>query len=615
MHQHDWLDDIRWLAVVQGVLLALTVQVLATMLVLAPLGIGLDWTAVVVVELSVAAGAFACAWLARQAALINGLVVACGSALVSLSATALTQPDELTISSVLFLFGSFALMGLAGGLIAGQLRRFAFVRGDRAVPDITKYVGRRRSSNLCVDDRYPRAAYSEPRDVSGAGGRAVRRTHALRALVAFAGRLGRGRAVAAADLDLRAGESRWRGYQAWAVYRTGARLARSLPGAAGGLQRRRCLRHHWHRAAPSFTALCDRLRPLSRARCACHWRACSGGRVTMIASTQADVRQAAFLAAKPAGISLASPQVAVVVDAASELDPALIAQHTIQVLPREALIDGKPTTLDAGRTLHASCWQSLPRRCVLQPHAFGALAQYYSALLASGMHVLALVPSAQINYVSQQSRAARSILLAGLPQTASATLPLAVYEVGIVGASFAFLVEAAARGAAQGMTLTQLLTFLDRLQPTLQSFYLTGLQGPIAALRHPTRASGVARFGIQQLWELDHSSRRFVCRARGTIAAQLFAPDGPFAAAEASQVSVYKSRLLDHVNLGRAAAQRPALIAPPGGLGLMQSFPSGCVELALLPDDNHINYILDVIQRIDRPASPRLRGILAKGGF
>jgi hypothetical protein len=47
----------------------------------------------------------------------------------------------------------------------------------------------------------------------------------------------------------------------------------------------------------------------------------------------------------------------------------------------------------------------------------------------------------------------------------------------------------------------------------------------------------------------------------------------------------------------------------------MSCFPNGCIELAALPDEAHIEYILDVIRRIDRPAAQSARGILKRGGI
>jgi len=122
MYQQDWLDDLSWSAILAGVLLALGLQVVLTFALLRPLNLSLGWPAVVVVEWCVAAGAFITGWRARQAAVFNGLVTALISAVISLAATVVRTPIAINIWSLLFLFGSFATMGLMGGLIAGQVR-------------------------------------------------------------------------------------------------------------------------------------------------------------------------------------------------------------------------------------------------------------------------------------------------------------------------------------------------------------------------------------------------------------------------------------------------------------------------------------------------------------
>lgn len=122
MYQRDWLDDLRWGAIGMGGALALLLQVALTLIVLQPLGIAPTWTAAALVELCIALGAFAAGWRARHAAVINGLAAALAGAAISLIATALRAPREISVLGILFLFGTFALMGTLGGLLAGRLR-------------------------------------------------------------------------------------------------------------------------------------------------------------------------------------------------------------------------------------------------------------------------------------------------------------------------------------------------------------------------------------------------------------------------------------------------------------------------------------------------------------
>jgi hypothetical protein len=328
-----------------------------------------------------------------------------------------------------------------------------------------------------------------------------------------------------------------------------------------------------------------------------------------------DCREIAFTpileAAKPAS----QQQVAIVVDACAELDPTFIARYGLHVMPRTVRVDGQTMTLGPQRTLHHSCWEQPPRRIVVQPYALGELAQFYGAILDRGLNVLALHPPTLMDRMAQQARTARSILLAG-PSSATEVAPrVAVQEIIAVGVVFAFLVEAAARGAAQGMALPQLLTFLDRLQATPRGYYITGMRGPVRQMRNKLRQAGVAPFGAEQVWELDYTSKRFVCRARVKRATLLFEPQQLLADVAPTHIRAFNTQLLTRLNAQRAKAEQEPLPVQPGGLSLMSCFPNGCIELAALPDEAHIEYILDVIRRIDRPAAQSARGILKRGGI
>ena len=122
MYQHDWLDDLQWGAIALGTALAVALQVIVTFLVLRPFDLTLEWSAVVLVELCIAIGAFMAGWRARRGALVNGLITALVSAIISLAATLLRTPGALSLASVVFLFGTFATMGVLGGLAAGRVQ-------------------------------------------------------------------------------------------------------------------------------------------------------------------------------------------------------------------------------------------------------------------------------------------------------------------------------------------------------------------------------------------------------------------------------------------------------------------------------------------------------------
>ncbi|MGQ9893293.1 MAG: TIGR04086 family membrane protein [Roseiflexus sp.] len=122
MSRSDWLDDMHWGAVALGVAIALAMQVAITLLLLNPLAITLSWTAVVLVELCIAAGAFVSGWRARRAALLNGLMAGLISAVISLLATVIQTPAQVDMLNVLFLFVTFGVMGLLGGVLGGYIR-------------------------------------------------------------------------------------------------------------------------------------------------------------------------------------------------------------------------------------------------------------------------------------------------------------------------------------------------------------------------------------------------------------------------------------------------------------------------------------------------------------
>jgi hypothetical protein len=121
MYQQDWYDSIRWNAVLLGVALAITLQILVTFLIIIPLNLSFDWSAVALVEGCIAAGAFICAWQARGAALINSVTSAMLCATISLIMTTVRAPADLNLWSIIFLFGTFGIVGALSGLLAQRM--------------------------------------------------------------------------------------------------------------------------------------------------------------------------------------------------------------------------------------------------------------------------------------------------------------------------------------------------------------------------------------------------------------------------------------------------------------------------------------------------------------
>jgi hypothetical protein len=329
-------------------------------------------------------------------------------------------------------------------------------------------------------------------------------------------------------------------------------------------------------------------------------------------------RHTLSLLSEPSAAPLADTarrQVVVVVDACCDIDPAAAASLGILILPRAARADGRAITLSSEQTLHASCWPRA-QRIIPEPHALGTLAKIYERVLRDGLSVLAMHLPGRLDGTTRVALAARSILLAGRVSAAEPAPRIAVYEPAAVGQNFAWLVAAAARGAAAGLALHQLLTLLDRLQAAQRSVYLTGVRGPLERTRRPGRAARVARLGREQLWALDPADGLFVCQARGwDLARMLFRDGGPLHGVRPTAAYVYNTRLVERVNAGRAQAQLPPLEVHPGGLSLAPLFPGGCLEIAAFPDEEQIAHIADVIRRIDRPREDAPRGVRERGGI
>lgn len=310
-------------------------------------------------------------------------------------------------------------------------------------------------------------------------------------------------------------------------------------------------------------------------------------------------------------------KVVVVVDACCEIDPSVAESLGILVMPRTVKVDRQTLTLDAELTLHHSCWSQPPRQITPAPYTLGELAQAYTQVLGAHMSVLALHPPGRLDGTVRVALSARSILLAG-QQGAREQMPrVAVYELGAIGLSFTFLAEVAARGAAEGMTLQQLLTLLDHAQSAIACYYLTSKVGPVEALRKPVQGKHGGRSGNEQVWELDRfGGGLFACHARSrNLGRDLFGAGGMLAGDEPTTVRSSDQRFLDRINVARGQQQLPPLEAEPGGLTVRRYFPRGCIELALLPEGFDISRIIEVIRRVEQPSSAQTHSLHHRGGI
>ncbi|NOK62381.1 MAG: hypothetical protein GFH27_549293n115 [Chloroflexi bacterium AL-W] len=310
-------------------------------------------------------------------------------------------------------------------------------------------------------------------------------------------------------------------------------------------------------------------------------------------------------------------QVVIAIDAYCEIAPHIAQQLGIVVIPRMAKVDSQQVILNAEQTLHHSCWTQPPRRVVPALHTLGGLAQSYEQVLNEGLSILAIHQPLRFDDAVHFALAARSILLAGPQSTREHPPRVAVCELGAVGAGFEFLVQIAARGAAKGMTLQQLLTLIDRTQSMLKSYYVTTRSGPIANTRSATRLPKNSLRGTEQIWELDQSADGlFTCLSRSRHALQeLFSPEGLFGNQDPNIVRTNNTRLLGRLNKVRALMQKAPFEIDPGGLAFTSIFPHGCIELTVLPNESEINRIVEIIRRIDRTVPALVRGLRQRGGL
>lgn len=315
----------------------------------------------------------------------------------------------------------------------------------------------------------------------------------------------------------------------------------------------------------------------------------------------------------------ASPrrQVVIAIDAYCEIAPTVAQQLGIVVIPRMTKIDNQQVVLNAEQTLHHSCWTQPPRRVVPALHTLGDLAQSYERVLNDGLSILAIHQPLRFDDAVHFALAARSILLAGPQSTREYPPRVAVYELGAIGAGFEFLVQIAARGAAKGMTLQQLLTLIDRTQSMLKSYYVTTRNGPAPNTRSTKRLPKGSLLGTEQVWELDQSAGGlFSCLSRRRHALQeLFGPEGLFEDQEPHIVRTNNARLLERLNKARVLMKKEPFEVEPGGLAFTAVFPRGCIELTVLPNESEINRIVEIIRRIDRTVPAPVRGLRQRGGL
>lgn len=211
----------------------------------------------------------------------------------------------------------------------------------------------------------------------------------------------------------------------------------------------------------------------------------------------------------------AQQRVVIVVDASCELDPEFLKEAGVLVVPRVVGTRQQTYTLDANQTLHHTCAAHIPHSIAYQSSTISDIAHLYEQTLSNGMSIVSLHLPESLDNTVCSARMAAKVVLAGTKHLTTTAPRIAICELAAVGLRFSFLVQAAAYAAREGLSLPQLVTFIECLQKEIHSYYVTGIHGPIKTMRHSWRPKGVSRWGREQLWEYDIPAKKLICSARG----------------------------------------------------------------------------------------------------
>lgn len=313
--------------------------------------------------------------------------------------------------------------------------------------------------------------------------------------------------------------------------------------------------------------------------------------------------------------SAVQQRVVIVVDASCELAPEFIKEAGVLVIPRVVGTRQQTYALDTDQTLHHICAAHIPYSVDYQSSTISDIAQLYEEILANGMSVVSLHLPAALDDTVQSARMSAKVVLAGTKHLTTTAPRIAVCELAAVGLRFSFLVQAAAYAAREGLSLPQLVTFIESLQKEIQTYYVTGIHGPIKPMRHSWRPKGVARWGREQLWEYDIPSKKLICSARGKITQTLFQKNGVLDETMSPTVCAHHPKLFDRMNVARTKLSLPTITPQPSGISLLRCFPQGCVELHVFPEATHLTHMLSVIHHIDQNTDLTIRGVRARGGI
>ncbi|MDJ0754738.1 MAG: TIGR04086 family membrane protein [Ardenticatenaceae bacterium] len=121
----DWIDWLDWPQIGWGVLIAILIPAISSLLLVSLGVLPLSWPVLILTQLSVLAGSICAAWRTVEATgrLINGASVALLCILISLVASVVANPlNSSNLAGIFFLFVTHLTMGLLGGLLVGLIQ-------------------------------------------------------------------------------------------------------------------------------------------------------------------------------------------------------------------------------------------------------------------------------------------------------------------------------------------------------------------------------------------------------------------------------------------------------------------------------------------------------------
>ncbi|MBI4758919.1 MAG: DegV family protein [Chloroflexi bacterium] len=277
-------------------------------------------------------------------------------------------------------------------------------------------------------------------------------------------------------------------------------------------------------------------------------------------------------------------QVVVATDGGVDLNPELINQLGIVIVPRRIQVGGRVYEISRkalARDVEARVGAGA--RGVLSPPQLDDFLITYRECGRGGAAVVSVHPPNALDPSARLARVAKNLV--------TPAINLQVFEANTLGAGVGFMAQAAAQAALGDSTLDQITILLSRLQSTVQTLFLTKDLKGLPTTAASTGLEGLKKglLGSTYLLSVDRSSGAFKVEQEGSTirlakSAQLFNEiTGPCNAwiayrgmeGQARQMQQELSRLpqlqIENVQMGRAT------------LLTSSYFPGDFVQLLIYP--------------------------------